>query len=237
MRLAIFDVDGTLTETTRIDTECFVQALSTDLGVESFDSNWLGYRHQTDSGIALELFERHLGRAPTAAEMARVQDRFRALLEEAVAYDPRACRQIPGAPGALELLTAEPDWGVAIATGGWRVSALLKLDHARIEIRHLPAAFADDGVAREDILRAALSRARKLYRQESFDRPVYVGDAVWDIRAARTLGLRFIGIGTADRAAALRAEGTTHVVPDFADADRWRRALDEAEVPEIPDRP
>ena len=56
---------------------------------------------------------------------------------------------------------------------------------------------------------------------------VYVGDGVWDARACRGVGVRFIGIATGSRATRLFAEGAVRVFPDFSDADIFLRSVDE----------
>jgi hypothetical protein len=56
MNLAIFDIDGTLTESVAVDEVCFVQAFWDVLGIERINTNWLDYNFQTDSGLALEIW-------------------------------------------------------------------------------------------------------------------------------------------------------------------------------------
>ena len=58
MPLLIFDVDGTLTRSMTVHTVCYARALAEILAVE-VDTNWLGYRHSTDTGILSEILERH----------------------------------------------------------------------------------------------------------------------------------------------------------------------------------
>src|SRR5689334_12282969 len=92
-RLLIFDIDGTLTASNHLDTECYVQAMSEHLGV-AIDSDWSRYRHVTDSGIASELFQIH-GRAAT--EVILVRERFVELIEQALRTKPELCQQVHGA--------------------------------------------------------------------------------------------------------------------------------------------
>jgi hypothetical protein len=46
---------------------------------------------------------------------------------------------------------------------------------------------------------------------------VYVGDSVWDVRAAKALAIGFLGLAAADKAGRLLAEGASCVVTDFSD--------------------
>jgi phosphoglycolate phosphatase-like HAD superfamily hydrolase len=106
---------------------------------------------------------------------------------------------------------------VAVATGGWLASATVKLRAAGVEAAELPPmACADDAESREDIVRLAWQRA-EAQAGITFDRVVSIGDAPWDVRTARSLGLPFIGIATGARAERLRTAGAQMVLPNFSD--------------------
>jgi phosphoglycolate phosphatase-like HAD superfamily hydrolase len=231
VNLAIFDIDGTLTKTDSIDDVCFVQALADAHAITGISTDWAGYSHTTDSGITLDIFQERFNRAPEEAELLNFKSHFVRLLEDYRAKNPSLFVEIAGAASMLNRLNQESDWKVAIASGGWRDSAILKLKAARIEANNFPAAFADDGYSREEILQSAISKAEKLYQQKRFARIVSVGDGVWDVRTARNLEFPFLGIGVGDRERKLRRAGATHVIKDFADYEKLIRCLKEAEVP------
>lgn len=231
MRLAIFDIDGTLTETNEVDSVCFVRAMADAHAVAEMSTDWGAYAHTTDSYITREVLREHFGRTPEDAERVKFISRFVSLLEESRSRDDSLFGEVAGASAALARLRGEPGWGVAIATGCWRGSGLLKLSAAGLETEGVPAAFAEDGVSREEILLAALARARESYGREGFDRVVSLGDGLWDVSAARNLGFAFVGVGGGERAALLRGAGASHVVEDFKDYERLLRCLDEAKVP------
>jgi len=233
MRLVVFDLDGTLTRTTRVDAACFVRACRDEFGLLTINTEWSRYRHTTDSGIAAEILEAAFGRAPTAAELTALQQRFVGYLRDTFASDPGVCTPIAGAAAAIEALRSS-GWALAIATGSWRASAELKMRHAAIPSANVPAAFADDGPARERIVQTAIARVREAHVTDGFERIVSVGDAVWDVRTARRLRLPFVGIGDGRRAQALRDEGASCVLPDFRDLARLRAALGEAQPPAAP---
>ena len=231
MQLVIFDLDGTLTQTTSVDAECYVRALADEAGIERINTRWSDYVHVTDSGITEQIFLEHRGRAPTPDELARLQRRFVTLLEAAFTQLPGSFTPMAGAAHALQRLQREPDWAVAIATGSWRASAMLKLRLAGIDIAGVPAAFADDSVARQAIVQTVLARSRAVHGAEHFDRVVCVGDAVWDIRTATAIGAAFVGVRADGRDAVLRNKGATHVVRDFTDFGTFLEALEQAHVP------
>ena len=231
MRLAIFDIDGTLTETNGVDSVCFVQAAADAHSVTEVSTDWDGYAHTTDSYIIRELFRGRFGRAPDDGELSEFKSRFVSLLEDYRARDASLFAEVGGAAEALKRLRREPGRALAIASGCWRVTGLMKLSAAGLELDDAPAAFAEDGLSREEILLAAVRRASEFYGRESFERVVSLGDGLWDVRAARNLGFPFVGVGRGADAETLRAAGASHVVEDFTDYGRLLRCLDEAEVP------
>src|SRR5688572_7628496 len=121
MHLVMFDIDGTLTETCAVDSDCFARAVSQTLGLADIDTDWTRYRHVTDSGIADEIVRRSLGRAPHDGELDEICDVFVRLLGESF-ISGAPCRAIAGAAGVLDALSARPDVAVALATGGWERS-------------------------------------------------------------------------------------------------------------------
>jgi phosphoglycolate phosphatase-like HAD superfamily hydrolase len=227
MHLIIFDIDGTLTQTNRVDDRCFVQAFADELGLTEINPDWSRYPTVCDSGITQHLFQEYFQRNPRFDETLRLQRRFVALLEEAYQQEPGSFAAVPGAGPMLQALKQDPQYRIAIATGGWQLSALLKLEKAQIDIAGLPAAFADHGITREVIIATAMAMARGTYRQPQFSCVTYVGDGVWDVRTARQLGLNFIGIAQGEKATALRAVGATAIIQDFTDLVRFREVLEE----------
>jgi len=229
MQLAVFDVDGTLTRTTKVDAVCFLRTFAEELGI-ALHSNWVDYTSPTDSGITLQVYQERFGRHPSAEEVSALQRRFVGLLEQSFTASPDSCRAVPGAPVLLDRLRETSGWAVVIATGCWRASAELKLRSAAVNVDDVPAAFADDAHSRDDILLTAVARSRERYGQD-FRRVVYVGDGLWDVRTAIRLNLPFVGVGRDDHATALRREGATHVVPDLTDPDRLLQTFVDAGVP------
>lgn len=231
MNLAIFDIDGTLTETDHVDDICFVQALAVAHAITEISTDWAEYPHTTDSAITSHIFQERFNRKPEEAELLKFKSHFVRLLEDYRAQDSSLFAEIIGASSMLRRLNQEPEWRVAIASGGWRVSATLKLKTAGIDVNDYPAAFADDGLTREEILRAAVLKAQTIYQQNDFGRVVSVGDGLWDVRTARNLRCPFLGIGSGEGAKKLRRAGATHVIKDFGDYSLLLDCLVEADVP------
>ncbi|MFZ2869038.1 hypothetical protein, partial [Zavarzinia sp.] len=89
-----------------------------------------------------------------------------------------------------------------------------------LHVAQVPAAFSDAHDERAGIIDAASARAAAEHGIDEFEIRVYVGDGVWDAAAARELGIGFVGIGSGERAAALRAAGAQRVIEDYADLGR-----------------
>jgi phosphoglycolate phosphatase-like HAD superfamily hydrolase len=225
MHLVLFDIDGTLTLTNEVDNRCYLCALGEALGTREIDTDWTKYRDVTDSGIASALWEAHHGAVPTSEQLDAVRERFVTLLEQAFAHDPAACRAVPGAAALLAALAQRGGFAVGLATGGWLESARLKLRHAGLAEPEFPLASASDARAREAIMTLAAKRVAARCGVSSFRSIVYVGDAVWDVRAARNLGYHFLGIGSAVQAARLRDEGARCTLADYSDQTAFFDAL------------
>ena len=201
MQLVMFDIDGTLTETMRIDEECFVRSFAEVFGFTDIDTDWSHYPHVTDSGIFHEVYASRQGRAPTAPDVSRFRRRF------------------------IELLAAASSQSPFAPVAGWGDSARLKMASAGMCFDGHPAASADDALERESIMELSKRRARECYG-EPFAGTVYVGDGVWDARASRALGIPFIGIGSGVRAARLASEGAVRVFQDFSEDGLFLETLE-----------
>jgi phosphoglycolate phosphatase-like HAD superfamily hydrolase len=67
----------------------------------------------------------------------------------------------------------------------------------------------------------------------AFERIVSIGDAVWDVRAARELQWPFIGVATGPAATILRHHGATTILADFSDLSGVLTALAGAKPPQL----
>jgi len=229
-RLAIFDIDGTLTDTNGVDDDCYRAAVADALAIDPGAYDWEQAAHITDAGI-FQWVACELGLpAPSSAETERAIATLGEQLAAVCEREPHRFAEIAGASAALNALRAD-GWCVAVATGCWGVSARLKLRAAGINVPEAVVACADDAIARADIVQLAQRRAEQHYGQ-TFDRVVALGDGPWDVRAAAELGIPFIGIG--GRAPELRRLGASYVLPDYRDVEALRRALVEAVAPTAP---
>ena len=222
MCLVIFDIDGTLIKSTETDADCFVRSLAEICGFGDVDTDWSRYKRVTDSGVFHEIHEARTGRTPSAVEVSRFRQHFVSLLAQASSECPLL--PMAGAPQLLAWLSRSEQYRVALATGAWREAARLKMASAGLCYDDYPAAAGDDASGRESIIRLSMRRAADRYG--GFDSAVYIGDAVWDARACRAVGIPFIGIGVGARATRLLEEGAMCVFPDLSDQGTFLRSLD-----------
>ena len=217
MHLIMFDLDGTLVDSSAIDSECYLQALVDVFGFDlnGINRNWASYPHVTDAGILQTLCETELGRYPTPIEVSHYRTAFLDLF--GIAVRERPLQLIAGAREILHQLTGDPNYAIALATGAWGTTARFKLEITGLNELISTTACADDAHARVEIMQCACNRSILAYQQSQFESITYVGDGVWDGIAAKHLDYHFIGIGTGDRASALLATGAKRVFPHYQD--------------------
>ena len=215
MRALIFDLDGTLIDTVYAHVFAWQRALAE--AALPIDGWRIHRRIGMSGGLFTRAVARELGRPLAAEEVEAIQARhgelFAALLPER--------RPLPG---AVELLAELREAGVAhgIATSGRRPEIDASLDALGI-------GSATVVVERGDVLRAKPEPDLFLACSERISVPpeecYVVGDAVWDLLAARRAHMLSVGLlsgGYGDdeltRAGAFRV---------YRDAEELRHSLDE----------
>jgi len=135
MQLVIFDIDGTLTDTNKVDADCFIRAFYEEFNILHINQNWQDYTHSTDTGITQQIFQKQLGRLPSKEEVLRLKRRFIDLLNQAT-QNSDLFNPVPGATSVISKLQ-QLEYHIAIATGGWQDSAKFKLQKAGIDFNNL----------------------------------------------------------------------------------------------------
>ncbi|HSE42496.1 MAG TPA: HAD family hydrolase [Acidobacteriota bacterium] len=184
MRALIFDLDGTLVDTVYAHIFAWQQALA-EAGM-AID----GWRVHRKIGMSGGLFTRavgrELGRQLTIQEVEMLQHRHTELYAQ-ILPNPRAL------PGATELLQFLRNSRIkhAIATSGERHEIKGSLNALRVPDETLI-------ITRSDVLRAKPEPDLFLAAQEKMKLSVaecyVVGDAVWDLLAARRAGMLSVGL-------------------------------------------
>jgi HAD superfamily hydrolase (TIGR01509 family) len=181
-RAVLFDVDGTLVDTTYLHTVAWWEALR-----RSGRRVPMSVIHRTIGMGSDQLLARFLGEDHDPDEAASVSASHHALYAE---YWPR----LAPLDGAAELLRACADrgWTVVLASSA-RGDELDAMRRAVDVDEAVTAATSSDDVEASkpapDLVRSALDHART-----SPDRAVFVGDTVWDVAACVRAGVPCVGV-------------------------------------------
>lgn len=234
MKLVIFDIDGTLVRSDPHEDRLFWQALVEVLGVIRQPFEWTDFQHVTDSGITQEVYRRQFDRDPSQSALAATERYFESLWQTFLAGLPFDEVEVPGARDMLRHLEADPDWMVAVATGGWGSSARAKLAGADIAHEALALGCANDAMAREDIMAVAQARSKTANGNKDFERVVYVGDGNWDVKTCAKIAMPLVGMAVKPAIQSrLASQGVSHILNDYRDRGAVLEALDAAGVPSL----
>ena len=229
MILIIFDVDGTLVYSNRVDSRCFALTYER-LYERPFPSiDWTRYPHVTDTSIFSSVIEEQFQREVEPGEIDHFTDHFVAALREMRDKQPQEFRSVPGARAAVLNLLQSDGFTVGIATGGWKRPARLKLQHVGIPEQGLFFSGADGKVTREAIIEEVIDGVKAASIE--YERVVYIGDAIWDVTTTRNLQMDFVGIRRNKDVEHLFRVGATQVITDYLDFDHFLEAIQKATPP------
>jgi phosphoglycolate phosphatase-like HAD superfamily hydrolase len=218
MKLLIFDIDGTLTDTIGVDNECFISAFEDEFQVELTQTDWATFQNVTDAGLFQDLFESNFNKKPTLNEKETFQARFFEYLRLNLVNNPERFNEIRGAKKFIENCLQHYGIKVAFATGGWGTSAKMKLQASGIPYENLPLSCSDRFISRQEILTNAVEQSLRQHSTASFSEVIYFGDGVWDLKTTAELEIRFIGVD-AKQDGKLKNLGATQVIKDFSEVE------------------
>ncbi|WP_329461557.1 HAD family hydrolase [Streptomyces sp. NBC_01431] len=181
-RAALFDVDGTLVDTNHLHVTTW----------------WEAFR-QAGHDVAMHDIHRSigLGSDDLVARLLgedRDRDKDEALSAAHTTLYATYFERIPALPGARDLLRelAGREWRIVLATsaGGAELAALRRAIDADDVIAGVASA---DDVAEGKPAPDPVHRALELAKTDPAD-AVFVGDTVWDMKAARAADVRAVGL-------------------------------------------
>jgi beta-phosphoglucomutase len=206
--LAIFDHDGVL-----VDSLAFHQRAWLELGERTGLPVTADFIRETFGMANPSIFRKLVGDSITPAEVARYTE-----LKEAC-YRDLARGKIVLMDGVRDILDALTASGflLAVGTSGIRANLQLTIDEAGLEGRFAAIASAEDfthGKPDPEVFLVAASKAGIEPKHA-----VVFEDAVYGIQAAKTAGMRAIGVTTTSPAADLYEAGADLVVETLAGFD------------------
>jgi phosphoglycolate phosphatase len=178
MRLALFDLDGTLILTKGAGMRAFYQALRS-----SFNIDWEGKSIQpdgkTDPLIAKELLADQWN-------PEKQQKLFSAYLnfleiEMSRAKDSGAIRILTGVLDLLQVLSFQPDFAVGLVTGNLEQGARIKLEKSGLSGYFRFGGYGSDSEDRTILTKIGIQRGIREIAPEPFECAYVIGDTPLDI--------------------------------------------------------
>lgn len=195
VRLALFDIDGTLVRTGGAGVKAFAKVFETEFGAcDGFES--LRFAGRTDLSLVREFFGVHQIPA-TRNNFERFFERYVFWLDHILqASQTETC---PGVWDFIDRLRAvSPPPVLGLLTGNIRLGAEIKLRHFGLWEVFQTGAFADDAEDRDHIASIARERGQRLLNEEPVpdDQVLVIGDTPLDIRCARAIRAKVLAVAT-----------------------------------------
>jgi FMN phosphatase YigB (HAD superfamily) len=188
MQAVIFDIDGTLLRSAAVDDDLYKEAVRSVLRDAHIRASLTDYDFVSDSGILSQIFLDNSVAQELSLENA-IKSRFVELLDKHISTSG-PFPEIPGAIDFLKRFYDSSEHAVGIATGGWRASAMLKIETSGFGHFDVPIATSDDAQDRKEIMQIALAQLG-----DTFSSVTYYGDGPWDRDASLELGWNFVAVG------------------------------------------
>ena len=230
MKVALFDIDGTLLWTKGAGRRAMERALAANIGTSGPADH--RYDGKTDRQIVREAM-RHEGFADSEvdARMERVMANYLVELMVELERDDHGVKLLPGVLELLDALEKRDDVVLGLLTGNVVHGAERKLRCVGIEFARFPVgAFGSDGEHRHDLPAIARDRASAhIGRPVRGDACVIIGDTPSDVACGRGIGARAIAVATGHYdVASLEACNPHAVFPDLTDTVAIVRAIVDA---------
>ena len=196
LHFIIFDIDGTLADTKKVEDKCFMNAFEETFGLNITDQSWEELANVTDWGITEEIILTSLGRIPYATEYETMIANFTRLLKKEEVRDRRQFKEVPGAKSFFYSIQSQEDMAVGIATGSWKASAVIKLASVGILSTDVCFSTSDHHKSREKITLDVIDQLSKQTGKPP-KQVTYFGDGAWDYQTCAKLEIDFVGIDVA----------------------------------------
>jgi phosphoglycolate phosphatase-like HAD superfamily hydrolase len=195
IRIALFDVDGTLCDTGGAGRRAFLWAVEQTLETK-IDGARVSFAGRTDLAILYDILT--LAGVPNvdAPLVETVISRYLERLDFELATGP-AGRVYPGIREILERLEEDPEFAVGLLTGNVEAAAQRKLAQFGIAGAFDFGAYGSDDADRDRLVPIARRRAVERLGPELVDAPIVViGDTPHDIRCARAGAAAAVAVAT-----------------------------------------
>ncbi len=201
LRVLLWDIDGTLLQSTRAGAfkEYFAPAMEKVYGSSGTLAD-MSVSGMTDSQIAYEALK---AEGFTTEKVFSKIDEFMAELGEGmsrfVSEQKEPYRLLNGVKEILEATSKNPRFVNAILTGNFTVGAEIKLKYFDLwkYFENQPNTFGEISHDRRDLARTAAKNINEFLKTElNHDQFIVIGDTPNDIACARSLGAKMISVAT-----------------------------------------
>lgn len=189
MKLIIFDIDGVITDTIKLENKYFMQAFEDLYSINLRSTPWSTFDNITDTGLTIEIFRNFMSRPPKQEEITIVKSYLKELIENS------SCEfiEIHKALFFIKALKKESDFEIGFATNRWKEIAQLKCSKIGLDIENYIFKSSNDHFHRTKIIQLIIEEAVNKNNQ-NFESIMYFGKDIWDFIAAKRLGINFIGV-------------------------------------------
>lgn len=196
MKLLIFDIDGTLASMDGATFRAYAKAFHKIFGRDPITEG-LSMHGRTDPLIFRECFENTGLTGDWRASYDVFKPLYLAELPASIRASVRA-RVHPGVRELLAELRQRPnEFALALGTGNMEAGARAKIGHFGLNDYFPVGGFGDLHLERHAILQDALDAACAHFREPFRANETWViGDTEYDVRGARVLGMRTLGVAT-----------------------------------------
>jgi phosphoglycolate phosphatase-like HAD superfamily hydrolase len=189
MNLIVFDIDDTLTKSEDQHQLAYINAMK-EIGITEINQNWGEYLHHTDSYILKKNYENNFADKFDLNLINNFEIRMTEIMQT---LEP--VKEIDGAKKFVDFLRTNKKYALAFATGSLLQPAFLKLEQAGIWHDKNLVAASNQFYKREQIVTDAIEKAKQYYNIEKFENIISIGDGIWDMKTAKNLNVKFIGVG------------------------------------------
>jgi phosphoglycolate phosphatase len=193
-KLLLFDIDGTLLRAEDATRQAINETFQSLFNVKESLKD-LSFLAWTDLGLFREAAVKLIGRPFNDGEYAVFTKIYTERLQEHLL----TCKfyLMPGVAELLPILSAREDIILGLETGNIEPAARLKLERGGISHYFKFGGFGSDSADRAELIKIAIERACAGEKLAIPHKDIYViGDAPYDVSAARKNGVNTIAVGT-----------------------------------------
>ncbi len=225
MQFIIFDIDGTLANTKKVDDKCFIKAFQRTFNIDITNQKWEDLQNVTDWGITEEIIQREKNETPKKEDYEQMITHFVAGLQKEKDRDLSQFIEVPGAKDFFHQLKGMKEYKLGVATGAWEKSALLKLNAIEIELSDVCFSNSNYHKSREAITLDVITQLTNKHQHKAA-RIIYFGDGEWDFKTCQKLGIEFIGIDV-ENDGKLKELGAQTVFEDYSNPTKMLEILNQ----------